>query len=165
MRLRRPSYINGKRCLSSSGTTIQSELAEIWLANLKFCDRLQNFEDASDKASLNEFRIFPPLHLAPNPPTSQCFSFSLSVVACFPPYVSSPHSPYYIFSPSLLLHVFLVYLCSPLIRLRQGQFFWPLVPCPASSLSTGMNKCDDQFSLLFAAHTQTHPLNFHRVQK
>lgn len=74
------------------------------------------------------FLIFPPLHSAPNPPMSQCFSFPLCSFGSFPSLRFIPTLPLPPFL-SLLLHVSLVYLCSPLIRLRQAQFFWPLVPC------------------------------------
>lgn len=78
---------------------------------------------------------------------------SVSFSRCFSPCVHL-HTPSATF---LSCSVSLVYLCSPLIGLRQAQFLWPLVPCPASSLSRGMNKSEDQFfSLPFPLHARTH---------
>lgn len=101
------------------------------------------------------FLIFPPLHSAPNPPMSQYFSFSPCSLSTF-----------HLHTPSTTFSLSLSWCMSPLFTFvlpwsdfRQVQFFWPLVPCPAASLSTGLNKSDDQFSLSFAArwHTRTYP--------
>lgn len=62
------------------------------------------------------------MHSAPNPPMSQSYSFSLCFLGLFPSlcFISTLPRPLYL---SLLLHVSLVYLCSPLIGLRQVHFF------------------------------------------
>lgn len=103
---------------------------------------------------------FSPLLLVHNPPMSQCFFFSLCSLGFFPSLRFISTLPLPLFLP-LLLHVSLVYLCSPLNGLRKAQFFWPLVPCPASSLSTGTNKSDDQSCLPYCTHnlTNTHTPN------
>lgn len=93
------SSLNGKRCLAL-GTP---EFAAIWFASLKFCDRLPNFEDASDRLLKWVFLIFPPLRSAPNPPTSQSFSFFLCFFGLFPTlgFISIPPSPPLSLCPSL----------------------------------------------------------------
>lgn len=108
------------------------------------------------------FLIFPPLHSAPNPPMSQYFSFSPCSLSTF-----HLHTPSTTFSLSLLVHVSLVYLCSPLIGLSTSPIL----------LTLGTLSCCQPFhrteqiwwsilSLLCSTLTHSHiPQNCHRAQK
>lgn len=153
------SHLIGNWMSFSQWTSIWSDSAGIWLTNLKFCDRLQNFEDASDQHYKLVFLIFPPLHSAPNPPMSHCFTFSLCYFGLFPSSLrSSPHSLCHFCSLSALCLP-----CLPLFSLDQTH-------TSPVSLTLGTLSCLQPFhrneqiwwsilslSPLFAsAHTHTH---------
>lgn len=95
---------NGKRCLAVRQSLLQSGLLA-WNSVI---------DSPTLKMPLTGFckwvfLIFPPLRSAPNPPTSQSFSFFLCFFGLFPTlgFIATPPPP----PLSLLLHISLVYLC------------------------------------------------------
>lgn len=111
------------------------------------------------------FLIFPPMHSAPNPPMSQSYSFSLCSFGLFPSLCFISTLPLPLFLP-LLLHVSLVYLCSPLIGLRQAHFFPdPWYPVLDAAFPQEWTNLMINALSLFLRHADTLTPNWHRAQK